>query len=123
MFYPLDSKCNSNLKSQMHRYACEAAELAACDEKQFAHVHDEIFANQEKLPNGVLADIAKKYQLKNCVNNEELKNKVITAINQGTKYNLKSTPTIIVNGKKIEGSIPSPQYFAIFDDILAGNGK
>jgi protein-disulfide isomerase len=65
----------------------------------------------------------KKHNLTNCIDNPELKNQIITSINQGTKFNLKSTPTIILNGKKIEGSIPSPQFFAIMDDILATEGK
>jgi protein-disulfide isomerase/uncharacterized membrane protein len=121
MFFPLDNKCNANVKSSFHKNACDAAMLAACDEKKFAEVHDEIFAGQEKLGAGVLADIAKKHNLSGCFDNEELKNRIITAINQGTKYNLKSTPTIILNGKKIEGTIPNAQFFAIFEDILKGN--
>ena len=119
-FYPLDSKCNSNIKGNFHQHACDAAMLAACDEKNFAELHDEIFEGQEELKNGVLQKIAEKRDLKNCIGNEAMKNKVITAINQGTKFNLKSTPTIIVNGKKIEGTIPSNQFFAIFEDILSG---
>lgn len=120
MFYPLDAKCNSNVKGRFHEHACDAAVIAACDEKKFPEVHDEIFANQDKLEQGVLRDIAKKHNLTNCFDNTEIKNKVIEAINQGTKYNLKSTPTIIVNGKKIEGTIPNRQFFAIFEDILSG---
>ncbi len=119
-FYPLDNKCNANIKGRFHANACDAAMLAACDEKKFPELHDEIFANQEKLKSGVLVEIANKHDLKGCFDNTELTNKVITAINQGTKFNLKSTPTIIVNGKKIEGTIPSNQFFAIFDDILSG---
>lgn len=120
MFYPLDAKCNPNMKGRMHVNACDAAMLAACDVNKFHEVHDEIFAKQGSLGSGALKDIAKEYELKGCLENEEVKNKVITSINQGAKYNLKSTPTIIVNGKKIEGSIPSTQFFAIFDDILSG---
>lgn len=120
MFYPLDGKCNSNVQSRMHPHACDAAFIAACDEKKFVEVHDEIFAKQDKLGDGALAEIAKSHNLTGCGENEEVKNKVITAINQGTKYSLKSTPTIIVNGKKIEGTIPNRQFFAIFDDILSG---
>lgn len=120
MFYPLDSKCNANLKGRMHDHACDAAMIAACDEKNFAEIHDEIFAEQDSLGKGALNDIEKKYNLKGCLENADLKNKVITSINQGAKYNLKSTPTIILNGKKIEGTIPNAQFFAIFDDILAG---
>lgn len=118
MFYPLDAKCNSNLKGRMHESACDAAFLAACSPEKFPELHDEIFANQDKLSTGILADLAKKHGLENCVT-EEIKNTVIASINQGTKYNLKSTPTIIVNGKKIEGTIPNRQFFAIFDDILS----
>jgi protein-disulfide isomerase/uncharacterized membrane protein len=120
-FYPLDAKCNSNVKSRFHENACDAAFIAACDEKKFAEVHDEIFAEQEKLKGGALAEIAKKNSLETCLNNEEVKNKVIKLINQADQYNLKSTPTIIVNGKKIEGTIPSNQFFAIFEDLLQGN--
>lgn len=117
-FYPLDAKCNSNIKGSYHRNACDAARIAACDEKKFAEIHDEIFANQDKLANGAVLDIAKKHNLVGCLENPETLNKVVTAINQGTKFNLKSTPTIIVNGKKIEGTIPNNQFFAIFDEIL-----
>lgn len=119
MFYPLDSKCNSNLKGRMHEAACDAAFLSACSPEKFPELHDEIFENQGKLGEGsTLTDLAKKHGLENCVT-DEIKNKVIESINQGTKYNLKSTPTIIVNGKKIEGTIPNRQFFAIFDDILS----
>lgn len=118
LFYPLDAKCNSNVKGRFHDHACDAAALAACDEKKFLEVHDEIFVNQDKLSHGVLADIAKSRSLTDCIENAAVKNKVVEMINQGTKFNLKSTPTIIINGKKIEGTIPNRQFFAIFDDIL-----
>lgn len=120
-FYPLDAKCNSNIKSRFHENACDAAMLAACDEKKFLEVHDEIFANQEEIRNGALSKIAEKHGLKDCLNKEENKNKVIQTIIAGDKFGLKSTPTIILNGKKIEGTIPSGQFFAIFEDILKGN--
>lgn len=119
IFYPLDAKCNSSVTSRMHPFACDAAALAACDEKKFLSVHDEIFANQDKLSDGKLSEIAKQHGLVGCLSNTSVTNKVIEGINQGTKYNLKSTPTIIINGKKIEGTIPNRQFFAIFDHILS----
>ena len=119
-FYPLDAKCNSNVKGRFHENACDAAYLAACNEKKFAEVHDAIFAKQDQLKSGVLAELEKSMGLTGCISNEANKNKVINAINAATQYNLKSTPTIIVNGKKIEGTIPSGQFFAIFEDILNG---
>jgi protein-disulfide isomerase len=44
-------------------------------------------------------------------------------VNAATQFNIKSTPTIILNGKKIEGTIPNGQFFAIFDDILSSTTK
>ncbi|MBA2404471.1 MAG: thioredoxin domain-containing protein [Bdellovibrionales bacterium] len=122
-FYPLDNKCNSNVKGRFHENACDAAYLAACDEKKFAEVHDAIFAGQDKLKSGALLDVANKFNLKNCLEDAGNKAKVITAINGAIQYNIKSTPTIILNGKKIEGTIPNGQFFAIFDDILSGAKK
>ncbi|HXH76114.1 MAG TPA: thioredoxin domain-containing protein [Bacteriovoracaceae bacterium] len=119
-YFPLDSKCNSNIKGGFHKNACDAAMLAACDEKKFAEVHDDIFANQDKISE-ILPKLAEKHDLKGCLDNKDMLNKVIASVNQATKFNIKSTPTVILNGKKIEGSIPSSQYFAIFEDILAGN--
>lgn len=123
MFYPLDNKCNPNMERPMHQNACDAAAVAACDATKFHEVHDEIFENQAKLGSGALQDIMKKHNLTNCIGNPELNTKIVTTINQGTKYSLKSTPTIILNGKKIEGSIPSPQFFAIMDYLLESQGK
>lgn len=120
-FYPLDNKCNSNVKTRFHDNACDAAYLAACDEKKFAEVHDEIFAEQDNFKKGAIADIAKKHGFEKCLTSEEIKNKVISFINAADQFNLKSTPTIIVNGKKIEGTIPSGQFFAIFEDLLQGS--
>ena len=122
-YFPLDAKCNSNVKGRFHENACDAAYLAACDEKKFKELHDDIFAGQDSLKSGGLAEIAKKHGLESCIANEENKNKVIVAVNAAAQYNIKSTPTIILNGKKIEGTIPNGQFFAIFDNILSGAKK
>jgi len=120
MFFPLDAKCNSNIKTRFHANACDAATLAACDETKFLEIHDRIFAEQQQLSLGLVTNLAKEYNLNNCVDNPTVTEKVISFINQASKFNLKSTPTMIINGKKIEGSIPNVQFFAIFDDILEG---
>ena len=122
-FYPLDSACNTSMKHSMHVYACQAAQLAACDESKFLDVHDDIFEKQEELNAEVLREIAKKHGLEECFNSAEAKTRVETSMLATAKYNLKSTPTIIINGKKIEGSVPTPQLRAIFNYILGQNGN
>lgn len=117
-FYPLDSACNASVKSAMHQYACRAAELAACDSAKFVEVHDEIFANQEGLNFDKLKSIANKFGLSKCFEERTTRDAVLASINGAAKFNLRSTPTIIINGRKIEGSIPNPQFHAIFDELL-----
>jgi len=117
-FYPLDSNCNASVKSAMHPFACRAAMLAACDPAKFEAVHDEIFAKQEGLNLDVLKSIADKHGLSACFESQNTRDAVLASINGATKFNLRSTPTIIINGKKIEGSIPNPHYQAIFDELL-----
>jgi protein-disulfide isomerase/uncharacterized membrane protein len=117
-FYPLDSNCNPSVKSQMHPYACRAAMLSACDPKKFVKVHDEIFENQSGMNLDVLQSIAEKNGLTECFDSQSTRDLVMNSINAGEKFNLRSTPTIIINGKKIEGSIPAVQFQAIFDEIL-----
>jgi len=118
LFYPLDSACNPAMKGGMHPFACRAAMLAACDTAKFNQVHDDIFAAQEGMNLDSLQGIAKKHGLEECFNSQSTKAAVETAMNQAAKYNLKSTPTIIINGRKIEGSIPNPQFHAIFEELL-----
>jgi protein-disulfide isomerase/uncharacterized membrane protein len=117
-FYPLDQNCNKKLKRAMHPHACQAAYLSACDPEKFWPIHDEIFENQGTLSKKFLQDLEKKYGLSGCFDNMALKEIVQKTIAQGESYNVKSTPTILINGVKIEGSQPSALLFAIFDEIL-----
>jgi protein-disulfide isomerase/uncharacterized membrane protein len=117
-FYPLDSACNPKMKRSFHAYACRASYLAACDAKQFAKIHDFLFANQEKLGVENLNKWEKDFGLSGCFDNPELKDEIVRSMNIGTQYNLKSTPTIIINGKKIEGSIPTVHFQAIIKSLI-----
>lgn len=117
-FYPLDNACNAEVKTRFHDKACQAAYLAACKPENFASLHDEIFAIQDKLSSGALEELARKKDMLSCLSDPKNKDIVVNLINQAQKFNIKSTPTIIVNGKKIEGSIPTAQFEAIFDSII-----
>lgn len=117
-FYPLDQSCNSNIKRAFHQYACAAAYTAACDATKFKEVHDAIFESQSSLSLDLLNKIEKNFQLKDCSTKDASKKMVRDMIDEAAKFNLTSTPTIIINGVKIEGSIPTSQIHAIFNHIL-----
>lgn len=117
-FYPLDMNCNPKVKRNMHPYACKAAYLAACDTEKFHKVHDVIFERQKQLNNENLEAWEKEFGLKDCFNNEKIKDLIQQTMNAGNQFNLKSTPTIIINGRKIEGSIPTVHLRSIIQSLI-----
>lgn len=117
-FYPLDQLCNPKINRPFHQFACKAAYIAACDPVKFAKVHDEIFANQQLLSDEQLQKWEKQFGLEGCLQNDQNREIVVSHIGHADQYNLKSTPTIIVNGKKIEGTIKTPHFKAILDSLL-----
>ncbi len=117
-YYPLDNNCNPNMERSNHQFACKAAYVATCmPVEQFGVVHDEIFHNQGRLAD-YLNSVIKKNKLEACVANAKTKEKVVSLINASNPFNIKSTPTFILNGVKIEGSLPPDQLFAIMDEII-----
>jgi protein-disulfide isomerase/uncharacterized membrane protein len=117
-FYPLDISCNASMERPLHVSACKAAYFAVCNPlEKFGSLHDEIFHNQERLPE-YLEENIKKNNLEACIKDPKTKEKVVAIINQSTPFNIRSTPTFLLNGVKIEGALPSDQLFAIMDEIL-----
>ena len=119
-FYPLDNACNPNIQQSFHTFACRAAYLGYCSPKdKFHEVHDNIFERQHDLTNEWLDTYAKKLGIVDCVNAKETKEAIIKLINQADGFNVKSTPTQLINGVKIIGIRPVTDYFAIMDSILS----
>lgn len=122
-FYPLDPACNEAMKSALHPYACRAAYLTVCLKDKFVQVHDDIFANQEKLSNEWINNYAKRENVLDCVNAPETKEQVVSMIKQANTFTVQSTPTVLINGKKIEGVLPQNNFTIIFDEILRNAQK
>lgn len=123
-YYPLDNSCNPSMDRPLHMYACKAAYVTTCMPKeQFAKVHDEIFANQDKLQSGYLDQYIKDNKLEACVSDPKTKEKVVELIRAADPFNIRSTPSYLINGVKIEGVLPPDQMFAIMDEILRRAGK
>lgn len=118
MFYPLDNNCNPNVKSMFHQFACKAAYLAACDKERFHEIHDIIFSRQKELSFENIGNWEKEFGLSGCFDNKDIQDAIQQTINAAEQFSLKSTPTIIINGKKIEGTIPTVHLKAILRNIL-----
>ncbi len=116
--YPLDDHCNPNMKRSLHPHACHAARVSMCAPERFETSHTELFKAQSDLSESWLNDYAKKLGVTECAKGEAVKKLILAGIELGEKYERSSTPTIIINGKKIEGSLPAPYFTAIFNSLL-----
>jgi predicted DsbA family dithiol-disulfide isomerase/uncharacterized membrane protein len=122
-FYPLDNSCNPRIPRPMHQNACHAARLASCFTEDFNEIHDEIFDAQDELSSKWITNFAKAKGKEDCVKNQAATDMVLQTINLASQYEIKSTPTLIVNGVKIEGVLPLNQLFILLDELLLRNGK
>ena len=100
--------------------AFNASKLLHClDQKQKINFLDTVYENQNSWTNGSNIDeinsnlkaIVKNLgvssgQFDKCLNNEIISDKILNGrINGHQKYSINSTPTIIINEKKFEGSV------------------
>jgi hypothetical protein len=116
-FFPLDNLCNPKMTRPMHPLACKAAYLAACS-PNFHQIHDEIFASQEILSDNWLNEKVKTLNVQKCFEDPATKEKVVKILSTADKVNVQSTPTIILNGVKIEASLTEAQYRGLLDEII-----
>ncbi len=118
-YYPMDNECNSDMQGPMHPVACKAAYLAACAPERFAEVHDKLFEVGSELTADYINNYAKNLKVEACLNDPKTKEKVIESINVARNFRVSATPTMIINGVKIEGMLPAFQMNIILDDIIS----
>ena len=118
VFYPLDHNCNDQIERPFHPLACQAAYLSHCAKEKFHTVHDEIFANQENLSQKWIDQKASELGIQNCLKDPETIAAVKEQIASGTELGISSTPTLIVNGKKITAGLNLRQFYLLFDEII-----
>ena len=123
LFYPLDNSCNPNINRPFHTLACEAAYLASCLPDKFKQVETDIFDNQEKLSKEWLTNYAKKENVHDCYTSPATKEKIVNIIRAADTYQIKSTPTLIINGKKIDRMVPLKYLYIILDELIQRNSS
>lgn len=108
--------------------ASEAA-LCAKDQDKFWEYHDYVFANQNQENNGAFSDtnlkkFAKDLNLDskvfdNCFDQRIYKSQVEESVQSGTSYGVDSTPTVFINGLKINQAFDWESYKQIIESELA----
>jgi protein-disulfide isomerase/uncharacterized membrane protein len=115
--FPLDSSCNEALPRALHPNACLAAMAGECARKQsrFWEYHDRLFENQKALERDDLFRYAREVGLdipafRTCLDAQETKDRVSEDIRAGLAAGIESTPTLFINGRKIDGALERPYY-------------
>ena len=119
-FYPLDIACNSNIKRVFHRNACNASYLAYCLPEKFREIEHLIFSKQGSLTDDWIRDKAQEEGVLDCFESPDTKEAVVEMIRGSAPFNISSTPTLLVDGKKISGGLPVNQLAILVDAILEG---
>ncbi|MCX6561164.1 MAG: thioredoxin domain-containing protein [Candidatus Aminicenantes bacterium] len=132
-FFPLEGKCNHVVEKDIHPGACDLALIAAYDPGRFPSIHEEIFANfQEAKKPEWRAELVKRYGLEAALTDEGTKAMVERIIQTGAEYEktsdkfshgIRSTPTMIINGRMIIGTLPYANLKAIFQAVLEMSEK
>ncbi len=128
-FFPLEARCNDVVSKDLHPGACDLAYLAAYRPALFPRIHDEIFANftAAKRNPAWRADLARRYGVQGALTDSATHALVRRFIRTGAEYQqtsrqyahgIRSTPTLIVNGRMIIGTLPDEQLRAIFRAIV-----
>jgi protein-disulfide isomerase/uncharacterized membrane protein len=108
--YPLDQACNPAMTRTVHDGACELALGGVCAEEQgkFWAYHDRIFAQPP--PNPSNEDVVRlateagleANSLRQCLSSPSARAKLDRDIAEGRRLEVNSTPTVFVNGKRLE---------------------
>jgi protein-disulfide isomerase/uncharacterized membrane protein len=135
-FFPLEAVCNDVVEKDKHPGACDLAYIAAYRPERFREVKDEIFTNWNRTRDpGWRAELARRHSADAALTDSATVATVHRLIRTGTEYEqtsaqfahgIRSTPTLIVNGRMIIGTLPYAQLRAILQAALdeeTGRGR
>lgn len=112
--------------SAIHVHAEVAAEASRCAESQgkFWPMHDAMYSDQSKLTEPDLIETAARLGMNRdsfaaCMKSGKYKAAIQQDLAAGRNAGVTGTPTFFINGRFLEGSVPSAQFEKIIDSDLA----
>ncbi len=129
--FPLEGVCNDVVEKDLHPGACDVTYLATYDPEKFKAIYEDIWANWPP-PRGSdraawIQQLGEKFGVSAALNDPATKERVHQLIETGKEYEktsdqysygIRSTPTMILNGRLVIGTLPYDQLRAIFEAIL-----
>ena len=115
--FPLDSNCNPHVASHLHQSACLAAIAAECAGRhgRFWEYHDRLFGAQDRLGRDDLVASAAALGIDRaafavCLDDPASRARVLADVEAGARLGVKSTPTLFINGRTVEGALERGAY-------------
>ncbi|MBI3770804.1 MAG: thioredoxin domain-containing protein [Deltaproteobacteria bacterium] len=115
--FPLDSECNARVPSRVHRTACDAAIAAECAARfgRFWDYHDRLFQDPQPLIRDELVRTAVDLGIDRaafaaCLDDPAARARVVADADAGAHLGIKSTPTLFINGRTVEGALDRGAY-------------
>ena len=116
--FPLDASCNPAVRGHSpHHDACLAAIAAECagQQNRFWEYHDELFENQKALERESLFRYARDVGLdiptfRTCLDDPATRDRVRADVEAGIQFDIVSTPTLYINGRKLDGALEAPYW-------------
>lgn len=118
--YPLDSECNYTLSHQVHPASCAAAIAAECagEQGKFWEYADLLFADQkqytrqdlETYAGGLSLDMAR---FNACLDDGHTRQFIRQDVEEAERVGVKATPTLVINGRLIEGLPPAQKLLSL----------
>ena len=130
--FPLEAVCNDVVEKDLHAGACDVTFMAVHDPSQFKAIHDEIWASWPP-PRGPeradwIRELGERFGVSEGATDPETQALVQRLIQTGKEYEqtsdqfsygIRSTPTMILNGRMVIGTLPYDQLRAIVEEIIA----
>jgi len=128
MHFPMHKACNAtDLKKNMHKFACGAAAASVCAQEQgkFWQMHDMLFRNNHRLRSSNLKGYAKDLGLDmpkwlSCMRDEGTMAKVKRDSEIAGKAGVRGTPSFFVNGAMLVGAQPVEAIKAAIQAVKEG---
>jgi len=128
-FFPLEGECNSVVDKDIHPGACELIYYSAADPERFMDIHNEIFANFNTARSNPewRKELAQRYGVYELAQDPSVREMVDIIVETGKEYEktsdkydygIRSTPTMIINGRMVIGTLPYEQMRAIFQALV-----
>ena len=110
--YPLDPSCNSGIPGRGHPQACLASKAAHCVFKEvgnsaYFQLKKKLYENQASLSSTLIKKLALESTIdettyESCIKDQATHEAVVAQIEEGSAAGVTGTPSVFINGRKLE---------------------